>query len=168
MHTHTLLIVDDDENILKSIKRTFMDDNYDILTATSGQEGMTILKNHNVDLVVSDQKMPGMSGVEFLEAVKKSYPEILTIMLTAHADIEIAIKAINEAGIYKFILKPWDNFDLRITIKRALETRQLVMENNSLEKKIKSYEETFDDLERIHPGITKVERDEDGNVILNL
>ena len=165
MYTETILIVDDDENILKSIKRSLMDDNYNILTATSGQEGMALLKKQNVSLVISDQKMPGMTGLEFLEKVKINYPEILTIMLTAHADIEITIKAINEAGIYKFILKPWDQANLRITIKRAIETRQLIIERDSLLQKVKTHEATLRDLEKKHPGITKIERNEDGYVL---
>jgi len=165
MHTQTILIVDDDENILKSIKRTLMDDNYNILTATSGQQGLALLKNYNVSLVVSDQKMPGMSGLEFLEKVKIDCPETLTIMLTAHADIDIAVKAINEAGIYKFILKPWDETNFRMTIRRAVETRQLIMERDSLVQKVKTHEAILKDLEKKHPGITKVERDEHGYVL---
>jgi two-component system, probable response regulator PhcQ len=165
MLTQTILIVDDDENILKSIKRTLMDDNYNILTAMSGQEGLAKLKKHDVSLVVSDQKMPGMSGLEFLEKIKIDYPEILTIMLTSHADIEITIKAINEAGVYKFILKPWDEANFRMTIRRAIETRQLIKERDSLLQKVQTHETILRDLEKKQPGITKVERDEHGYVL---
>jgi len=142
-----------------------MDDNYSILTATSGQEGLAKLRKNDVSLVVSDQKMPGMSGMEFLKKVKIDYPEILTMMLTAYADIETAIEAINEAGVYKFILKPWDDVDFRITIKRALESLQVIKERNSLMQKVKSHESILKDLEKKYPGITRVERDEDGNVL---
>jgi response regulator RpfG family c-di-GMP phosphodiesterase len=84
-----------------------------------------LLKKHNVQLVISDHKMPGMTGVEFLQQVKVLYPEIITIMLTGHDETEIAIDAINEAGVNKFILKPWENVILKTTIRRALESLDL-------------------------------------------
>ncbi|MEA3361119.1 MAG: response regulator [Thermodesulfobacteriota bacterium] len=157
----TILIVDDEENIIKSITRTLMEDGYAIFNAKSGEEGLQKLHIREVDLVISDQKMPGMSGINFLKKVQIDYPDILTIMLTAYGDIETAIDAINEAGIYKFILKPWNETDLRLTVKRALELRQLVMEKYSLLYQVKKRDAILRDLEKKYPGITKVERDED-------
>ncbi len=168
MGKHTILIVDDEESILKSITRALMDDNYHILTALSGQEGLSKLKNDEVDLVISDQKMPGMTGLEFLKKVQLQYPGILTIMLTAYADIKTAMEAINEAGVYKFILKPWDDNDLRLTIRRALELLQLVTERDSLLHQVKQQGAILRELEQKHPGITKVERDEHGTPVLKL
>jgi len=165
MNKHTILIVDDEELVLEFIKRTLADDNYNILTALSGQEGLDKLKNHEVNMIISDYKMPEMNGLEFLEKVKIAYPGILTIMLTIHADIEIAIQAINQAGIYKFILKPWDDTDFKITIKRALESLQVVKERDFLMEKVKTHEAILRDLEKKYPGISKVERDENGFVL---
>ncbi|MBW2576224.1 MAG: response regulator [Deltaproteobacteria bacterium] len=165
MNKHTILIVDDEELVLEFIKRTLADDDYNILTALSGQEGLDKLKNHEVNMIISDYKMPEMNGLEFLEKVKIAYPGILTIMLTIHADIEIAIQAINQAGIYKFILKPWDDTDFKITIKRALESLQVVKERNFLMEKVKTHEAILRDLEKKYPGISKVERDENGFVL---
>ena len=168
MNQHTILIVDDEEKIVKSLTRILIDDGYTILGALSGEEGLSKLKNHEVELVISDQKMPGMSGLEFLKKVQLDYPHILTIMLTAHGDLETAMEAINEAGVYKFILKPWNEADLRLTIKRALELREVVMERDSLMDQVKKQEAMLGELERKHPGITKVDRDEHGTPILKL
>jgi len=168
MTKKTLLIVDDEENIIKTMIRTLRDDGYRIVTALSGEEGLSKLKKHEVDLVISDQKMPGMSGLEFLKKVRVTYPDILCIMLTAYGDIDTALAAINDVGIYKFILKPWDQVELRITIKRALEARDLTVERDSLLDKVRAQEIMLRELEKKHPGITKVQRDRHGTAILKL
>lgn len=168
MAERTLLIVDDEENIIKSINRVLRDDGYRIVGARNGEEGLSRLRQYEVDLVISDQKMPGMSGMEFLKRVRVNYPEILCIMLTAYGDIDTALAAINEVGIYKFILKPWDPIDLRITIKRAFEARELVRERDSLQGTVTAQEILLRELEEKHPGITKVDKDEHGRAILRL
>ena len=88
MKQQIILIVDDDKMILKSILRILRNEDYQILTAQSGQEGLTILKDYEVNLVISDQQMPGMNGLEFLKRTKKEYPQVLAIMLTGHAEVE--------------------------------------------------------------------------------
>lgn len=168
MKGNTILIVDDEKQIIRSIMRVLMDEDYYILGVLSGEEGLSKMEAHDVDVVISDNRMPGMSGVEFLKKVHIAYPQTLTIMLTAYADIGAAMKAINEAGVYKFILKPWNDADLRLTIKRALELRQLVMERNSLLQEVKAREAMLMELERKHPGITEVARDQQGRILIGL
>jgi len=168
MNQHAILIVDDEENIVKSLTRILMDDGYTIQGAMSGEEGLRKLKKHEVHLVISDYKMPGMTGLEFLKRVQIDYPNILTIILTAYGDIETAIEAINDVGVYKFILKPWNEEDLRITIKRALELRELTIQKDTLIKRVKTQEIILKELEKKHPGITKVERDENDTTVLKL
>jgi len=167
MKKHTILIVDDEEMILKSICRVLRSEDYQILTAENGEKGLAILKNHDVHLVVSDQRMPGMNGIDFLKRIKKDYPQILTIMLTGNAEIEVAMNAINEAGIYKFILKPWDDNNLKVTIRRALETLELIWERDSLLEEVKTRDAILQGLEKQHPGIGTVERDENGYIIID-
>ena len=127
-----ILMVDDEENILSSLKRLFFDENYEVLTATSGIEGLEILKNNEVAAIVSDQKMPEMSGTEFLAKARKISPDSVRIVLTGYADTKIATDAINKGKAYGFLTKPWDDNDLIITIKNAAERYGLVRENTRL------------------------------------
>jgi type II secretory ATPase GspE/PulE/Tfp pilus assembly ATPase PilB-like protein/FixJ family two-component response regulator len=149
MPQHTLLLVDDEENILKSLKRVFLNDGYKILTATSGTEGLHMLeKNSSVNLVMSDYKMPGMKGTEFLRIVKEKYPEIIRIMLTGHNDISVVMEAINEGAVYKFINKPWNADDLKLNIKLALEQYDLIKKNKELTAREKEHKKEISSLNK--------------------
>ncbi len=128
----TILFVDDEKNILNSLKRLFFDQEYIILLANSAAEGLDIVRNKNVQLIVSDQRMPGMTGLEFLLKVKDLLPEAVTIILTGYADLDAAIKAINEGGVYRFITKPWNDEELKLLVKHALEFYRLRKENKEL------------------------------------
>jgi FixJ family two-component response regulator len=116
---HTLLLVDDETNILNSLTRALRRDGYRILTATCAKEGLEILGRENVDVIVSDQRMPGMTGTELLSRVKEMYPEIVRIVLSGYTDLSAITNAINEGAIYKFLTKPWDDEDLRTQIQDA-------------------------------------------------
>ena len=140
-------------------------ESYNVITASSGQEGLGILKKQPVSMVISEYKIPLMSGLEFLEKVRIIYPDILTIMVTDQPDVKLAIKAINEAGVYKFLLKPLDDIEFKNTIKKTLESLQVIKERDMLIRKVKTHEATLKDLEKRYPGITKVERDEDGYIL---
>lgn len=89
-------------------------------------------------MVISEYKIPLMNGLEFLEKVRIIYPDILTVMVTDQADINLAIRAINEAGVYKFLLKPWDDIGFKNTIKRTLESLQVIKERDKLIRKVKT------------------------------
>ncbi|NNF98636.1 MAG: response regulator [Desulfobacteraceae bacterium] len=167
MDKAAVLIVDDEEMILDIIRSGLKDEDCRIITARRGEEGLEILKKNDVSLVISDQKMPGLSGTAFLKKVRQLYPDMLTIILTGYADLQLALEAINTAGVYKFMTKPINLVELRVTVRRALEFRQLLIENNRLQNKIKAYEAKLQTLEKQHPGITRVERDTDGNVLLS-
>ncbi len=149
MPKHTLLFVDDEENILKSLKRLFLSDGYQIVTATSGTEGLSMLENNgSVNLVMSDYMMPGMKGTEFLKAVKDKYPEIIRIMLTGHNDISIVMEAVNQGAIYKFINKPWNADELKLNIKLALDQYDLIKQNKGLTVKEKEYKKEITGLNK--------------------
>lgn len=162
---HTILVVDDEELFIEYIKSMLSGESYNVITASSGKQGLEILKKQRVNLVISEYKIPLMNGLEFLEKVKIIYPDILTVMVTDQADINLAIKAINEAGVYKFLLKPWDDIDFKNTIKRTLKSLQVIKERDELIRKVKTHEATLKDLEKRYPGITKVEKNEDGYIL---
>lgn len=162
---HTILVVDEEEIFIENIQRVLSDENYNVITASSGQEGLDILKKIEVSLVISEYKIPLMNGLEFLGKVRIIYPDILTIMVTDHADLELAIKAINEAGVYKFLLKTWDDIHFKNAIKKTLASLQVIKERDVLIRKVKTHEVMLKDLEKRYPGITKVERDEDGYIL---
>jgi response regulator RpfG family c-di-GMP phosphodiesterase len=133
---HTILFVDDEENILHSLKRLLRKEGYRILTATSGADGLEILKEHDVHLVVSDQRMPEMSGTEFLAKVKENYPEVMRIVLSGYTEVDSITESINKGHIYKFMLKPWNDQNLKLEIKQALEQYDLMQVNKALHEKV--------------------------------
>lgn len=116
----TLLFVDDEQDIVDSLRRSFRKE-YKVLTATSGSEALELLKSHNVDLIISDQRMPMMTGDAMLTIAKDLQPDAIRILLTGYSDIESLINCVNEAGIYKYMTKPWEPEMLKLTVDRALE-----------------------------------------------
>jgi DNA-binding NtrC family response regulator len=110
---NSVLFVDDEINILRALKRLFMDQDIDIVTAESSSEAMNILKSTGISVVVSDNLMPGMKGIDFLEKVKDISPDSMKIMMTAHADLGVAMEAINRGEVYKFVTKPRDDEELK-------------------------------------------------------
>jgi DNA-binding NtrC family response regulator len=161
-----ILIVDDESNVLSSIKRALEDEPYEVLTAKSGLEGLEVIRNRDIKVVISDEMMPGMSGSEFLAAVKKIFPDTIRIMLTGHASVEAAMDAVNNGEIYRFFAKPWDDFQLRLAIRSAIEKYDLEEENRQLLRTVRKQADELKMLEKKYPGISDLERDEEGNVVL--
>lgn len=166
MHNPKILIVDDEENILSALKRLFRKDNYQILTAESGEEGLRILDEQEVDLIISDLKMPLMNGVDFFAKAKVKRPDALRIMLTGHADLKSVMDAIDKGEVYRFLLKPWDDEELKIAIKQALDFYYLQKENKVLAMTVKRQNKILEELEKENPGITLVKKDQDGSILL--
>ncbi|WP_246545488.1 response regulator [Pelotalea chapellei] len=128
-----ILCVDDDRNVLRALERIFFDDNYDIILANSGEEGLEIIDSSDpFQIIISDYRMPVMNGVEFLKKVYEHYPETVRIVLSGYADAGSIVAAINEGHIYKFIPKPWNDEDLRATIQNSLERYFLLKRNREL------------------------------------
>ena len=144
-----ILCVDDEGGVLRSLERIFLDNDYEIFTATSAEEGLSILENNGpFQVVISDYRMPFMDGVEFLKEVYRRWPDTVRIVLSGYADTAAIVSAINEGRIYKFIPKPWDDKELRVTVANAVEryalqkrNRELLAElsraNDELEQKVK-------------------------------
>jgi response regulator RpfG family c-di-GMP phosphodiesterase len=128
----TLLFVDDEPSILSALRRLFRPHGYRILVAEGGQAGLDILATETVDLVISDMRMPEMDGATFLKAVRQQWPGIVRILLTGYADITSTIAAINEGEIYRYIAKPWDDNEILLVVREALEWKRLASENERL------------------------------------
>lgn len=137
----TLLFVDDEANVLNSLRRVFSEENYEILTAESGDDALEIIRNNRVHLMVTDYKMPKMTGAELLKEVKNKWSDIIRIMLTGYADIQAIMGAVNEGAVYKFITKPWNDEDLRLTVSLALQQHLLIRENKRLKEQTKKQEQ---------------------------
>jgi len=135
---NTILIVDDEENILKSLERLLEDEGYKMFFANSGDKGLEIIKREDIQMVISDHRMPGMNGLKFLSEIKKILPDTIRIMLTGYADVDIAVKAINEGEVYRFVTKPWNNNELLSTVKQGIEYYNLQKELERLNKLIQS------------------------------
>jgi two-component system NtrC family sensor kinase len=148
-----ILCVDDEKNVLRAIKRFFLDDVYEIITTTSGKEGLEILRTDSpIQIVISDYRMPEMNGVDFLREVCNGWPETVRIVLSGYADSAAIVGAINEGEIYKFIPKPWNDDDLRMSITNAIERYDLFKKNilltKELQKKNQELQAINDNLEK--------------------
>jgi len=130
----TVLLVDDEENILRSIQRLLMDEeDVEIVTATSGEEGLKLIPGlTNLGLIVSDQRMPGMTGALFLEKAREITPDASRIILTGYADVTAAVDAINKGGAWRYLAKPWDDEELVRVIREALDRYRIIIENRRL------------------------------------
>ncbi|MFT5588890.1 MAG: response regulator RpfG family c-di-GMP phosphodiesterase [Bradyrhizobium sp.] len=129
----TILFVDDEPNILSSLRRLFRNQGYRILTAGSGAAGLEVLRRHPVDLVISDMRMPIMSGARFLEVVRGEWPDTMRLLLTGYADIQSILDAINRGEIYRYITKPWDDNDIQLIVRQTLERQCLQHDKQRLE-----------------------------------
>lgn len=128
----SILLVDDEVNILAALSRSIRGLNLDIHTANSANEGLVILEEQEIDVVISDKNMPGMGGNEFLEQVSQRWPETVRIMLTAYTELDAVISAINTGKIFSFMQKPWNNDELKITIQQAMNFREILAERSLL------------------------------------
>lgn len=149
----TLLLVDDEENITLALVRLLRKDGYQILTANSASEALKILENHFVDVVLTDQRMPEISGVELLLEVKHRFPHAVRLLLSGYSDLESMKAAINQGAIYKYLTKPWDNDVLRRTVKDAFSKHELIQERERITRQInaanKSLAELNQELEKL-------------------
>jgi len=148
----TLLLVDDEQNILSSLARLFRKTGYVILRANSAREGLEMLKEQPVGVIVSDQRMPEMTGVEFLSSVKNTHPETIRIILSGYSDIKSITDAINEGSIYKFLTKPWDDDLLLENVAEAFERYEMKVINTWLAEELDS---TIDSLEEANKELNK-------------
>ena len=122
---HTVLFVDDEVNILKALQRLLRSEEMNVVCAARGSEALEILEKVPAQVVVTDQRMPEMSGVDLLSQVRERHPDVIRMMLTGYTEMNIAVEAINRGEIYRLITKPWNDDELRATIRQAFEQRDL-------------------------------------------
>lgn len=161
-----ILLVDDEPNILSAIRRVLVDEPYEVIAAENAETALVWLENNPVKVVVSDERMPGMGGAEFLGRVHETYPETVRILLTGHASIESAMKAVNSGEIYRFFTKPWNDLDLRMAIRSAVEKYDLEDENRRLLAVVRRQADELKSIEERYPGITQLDKAQDGSIYL--
>jgi len=162
-----ILLVDDEENVLSSLGRALFEEPYEVYSATSGEQALEIMQAHCFKVVMSDERMIGMQGSEFLSLAKERYPDTVRILLTGHATLEAAVRAVNRGEIYRFFTKPWDDTEIKLAVRLAVEKYDLERENRRLLSTIKRQSLEMKVLERRFPGITWVSRDNRGNLVLD-
>lgn len=124
MKQHTILIVDDEPKVFHALRRTLHREPYEVLFAEDAEEALALMGQHEVDVVISDENMPGMTGTAFLGRVRQQWPDTVRFMLTGNARLDVTLHAINEAGIQRFFTKPCDEADLIVAIRDAIRTRE--------------------------------------------
>ena len=140
----SILLVDDEVRVLESLKR-LLEDDFDVHTAHSADEAMGVLADEWIQVVISDQRMPGMSGIAFLQEVRERWPEVIRIIISGYTDSEDTIKAVNDAGIHQYITKPWDPDNLVFTVHNAARLFQLQRENQQLSVELKMLPSTVEE-----------------------
>ncbi len=162
-----VLLVDDEPLLLAAMQRALRREPFSLLTAGSASEALIALANEQVDAVVSDQDMPGMSGVELFSVVSRRHPSTVRFMLTGKATLDLAIEAINRGSIQRFFTKPMDPATLAKSLREALAQRALVVEAWKLVNRTREQAAVLASLERQQPGITHLERHASGAILLD-
>lgn len=129
---YKIMVVDDEPANLRLLERLFRND-YEIVSAESGADALRLLQQHDVALILTDQRMPDMTGIELLQRTATLRPHMVRIILTGYTDIETLVEAINSGSVYKYVTKPWNNEELRLTISRAVEHYELTKARHELE-----------------------------------
>jgi len=132
----TILLVDDEEHVSASLARLLRRDGYTILRANSGQAGLALLENNQVGVIISDQRMPGMTGTEFLTKVRERFPDTVRVVLSGYTELNSVTDAINRGAVYKFLTKPWENDLLRANVEEAFQRYEMKLENARLSSEL--------------------------------
>lgn len=155
-----ILIVDDDPLVLDVLKEILSRGPYTVLGAPSGEEALELMDRESIDVVISDERMPGMKGSEFLSVVRQRHPDVVRIILTGHASVQAAIRAINESEIFRFLTKPANSQELHKAVEDALSHKKDMKRSENKYSMLQT-------LEKQAPGITQIRRDDDGVIIID-
>jgi DNA-binding NtrC family response regulator len=161
-----VLLVDDDPNVLEGLRRALYQQPYEILVAGGGMAALELLASPGADVIVSDHDMPGMRGTELLARARAAYPDTMRILLTGKGTFELALQAINDGEVYRFLTKPCNVVELAVTLRQALVQRALIVESRRLLQTVRRQAAMMDELEGELPGLTTVERDATGSIVV--
>ncbi|MBU0553686.1 response regulator [Myxococcota bacterium] len=162
-----ILLVDDEPSVLSALRRTLRKEPYRLGFAGSAQDALEMMREEIPDLLVSDHLMPRMTGLELLKRCRLLYPSVGRIVLTGQAEMETVIDAINQGEVLRFLRKPWDDDDLKLTLHMAVEHLRLARENERLLGLLKDQAKFIRDLEEKHPGVADVRRDASGAILID-
>lgn len=143
MRDRVLLCVDDEVSVLRSLRRCLRKEDYQIVTASGGAEGLALLETHPAQVVLSDQRMPDMVGTAFLQQVKEYYPDTIRVVLSGYAEVHAILASINQGEIYRFLPKPWNEEELKVTLRQCFDRYDLIRQNHDLIGQIQEQNETL-------------------------
>jgi len=162
-----ILIVDDEPSVRSSLRRTLRKENYELSFAESAAVALEMLREAQPDLIISDHLMPEMTGLDFLQRCRLMYPDVGRIVLTGQAEMETVIAAINDGAVFRFLTKPWDDDEVKLTIHLAIRQVSMERENRRLLALVSKLARRIQELEDEHPGIHSVRRDERGAILID-
>jgi len=167
-------IVDDDPNILNSLRRVLRSDQWQLECCSDPHEALEALQHNEYGVIISDYQMPALDGITYLRFARQRQPDAVRMMLTGQSDREAMLRAINQAEIHRFLLKPWDDYDLRSAVESSIALYGMRQENRRLLAQVRRQQLNQDlqaqelgRLEREHPGLVRVRRDADGAVLVD-
>lgn len=163
----TILLVDDEPSVTEALKRSLRREPYEFLTATSAAQAQELLLQRPIDVIISDEQMPGMSGSELLGWVRKRHPHTIRMILSGQASLAAAVRAINEGEVHRFFLKPCNPADLICTVGQALAHRQLEERSRRLLREYQRQASMLARVELENPGLLHLEIDDQGAVVVD-
>lgn len=164
----SILFLDDEESILSALRRTLRKEGYTLHFCSTPKQAFDVLEREEIDLVFSDHLMPEMTGLEFIETVKELWPKAMRCILTGQADMELVVNAINKGNVHRFMVKPWNNLELKVVISQLFGQINLLKANQELNDVVEEQRNRIKHLEHEHPGISAVERDASGAIVVDV
>jgi DNA-binding NtrC family response regulator len=162
-----VMFVDDDPSVTAALKRVLRHEPYEVIAETSADGALRTLGARPVDVVISDEQMPGMPGSEFLAIVRQQFPRTIRMILSGHATLDAAVRAINEGRVYRFFLKPCHPSEVKAAIQQSLEHRRLTTLSSQLLRRHQRQARLVEALEKESPGLTHLETDDDGAIVVD-